>query len=264
MYRGESLRADSCPCCSLSDDEDAARMWETTGQARPRTARVCRDVEVALPIGESDCGTTSGDAPSVNDTVGPCRQAPTDRGQRLVSIHPASVNRAFRCEMVYRCGHENVVFSKRNRGAIRGRAVPPVRCPMSTRRRDSHRGRSQRRPSQCQAIASAPPWPSGASASIDCVPNSRARASPETTCSPSRQVPTSTRGVVNSYLRWILFAVIRRASCETGKAITLELHRNQQSPISNQQLINNQRSPESTMLFSRSSPAGETAGSRCR
>jgi hypothetical protein len=39
---------------------------------------------------------------------------------------------------------------------------------------------------------------------------------------------------------------------------------NQQSQIETQQLIINQRSPESTMLFNRSSPAGETAGSRCR
>ena len=46
--------------------------------------------------------------------------AAAEGDQRIVSIHPSSVDCALRCEMVYRCGHKDVVAGKRDRGAIRG------------------------------------------------------------------------------------------------------------------------------------------------
>jgi len=61
-----------------------------------------------------------GDATGVGDAVDPCRQPAGDGNQRTVSIDPSSVDRALRREVVDRCGHEDVVARKRDRGAIRG------------------------------------------------------------------------------------------------------------------------------------------------
>ena len=84
------------------------------------TAGVSRYVEVALPIGERDCRAARGDATGVDDAIGPCGQAAADGDQRIASIRRSSVDCALRCEVVYRCGHKDVVARKCDRGAIRG------------------------------------------------------------------------------------------------------------------------------------------------
>jgi hypothetical protein len=132
-------RYDGAAFRRLSDDEDTARRWEATGSARPATAGVGRYVEVALLIGERDCRAVRGDATGVDDAVSPCRQAFADGDQRIASIHPSSVDCALRCEMIYRCGHKDVVASKRDGGAIRGmqtsgstsQVTPPSRLAQS-------------------------------------------------------------------------------------------------------------------------------------
>ena len=81
-------------------------------------------------ISDRDCRAAGSNATGVDDAVGPCGQAFADGGQRIVPIHPSSIDCALRCKMVCRCGHKDVVAGKCDRGTIRGMEPFPfdVQC----------------------------------------------------------------------------------------------------------------------------------------